>query len=253
VFGYRVQQIIDLQSAMLSAKMPQQRWDIALNAFADMGVDWLTAGTAPRIKLGSVTVQTSLPQSVMSDYISARLPLDDPWIQHCATSTLMHAINLEHHQSTALTAHTAVLQDVFSGHGLRQVCLMPTYGGDHPGGLVLYAKGKEEAAQLRDPHQLYALQLVWAVVAAYWHPKEPEAVKGTVGAGVYRFKPVLAPREVETLLWLSQGLQTNRIAERMRIEPVTVSKHLSAVRQKLGARTREQALVIAIKYGLITP
>jgi hypothetical protein len=167
-----MQQITDLHSAMLSASAPESRWNIALNAFAEMGVDWVTAGTAPRIKLEAVTVQTSLPASIMLDYISARLPVSDPWMQHCAISTLIDALDVEGQQATALTAHAAVLQDVFAAHGLRQICLLPAYSGDQPGGLVLYAKGKEEAAQLRDPKRLQSLLPLCAVIAAYWQPTE---------------------------------------------------------------------------------
>ena len=248
-----MQQITDLHSAMLSASAPERRWNIALNAFAEMGVDWVTAGTAPRIKLEAVTVQTSLPASIMLDYISARLPVSDPWMQHCATSTLIDALDVEAKQATALTAHAAVLQDVFAAHGLRQVCLLPAYSGDQPGGLVLYAKGKEEAAQLRDPKRLQSLLPLCAVIAAYWQPTETKTEKDGLAEGSYLFKRLLAPREAEALLWLSQGLQTGRTAERMGIAPVTVSKHIAAARHKLGARSREQALALAIKYRLIAP
>jgi DNA-binding CsgD family transcriptional regulator len=64
---------------------------------------------------------------------------------------------------------------------------------------------------------------------------------------------LLSPREREVLMWLASGLRTAEIAHRMGIETVTVGYHLQRARRKLGARTREQALAIAVKAGLIFP
>jgi DNA-binding CsgD family transcriptional regulator len=63
----------------------------------------------------------------------------------------------------------------------------------------------------------------------------------------------LTPREAECLLWLTKGYRTAQIAEKMGIRPVTVDLHIRNARGRLGARTRAQALAIAISDGLITP
>ena len=68
-----------------------------------------------------------------------------------------------------------------------------------------------------------------------------------------RHHPKLSPRERECLLWLCKGLRNDAIADRMGITRVTVEMHLRNCRQKLNARTREQAVVTAIKQGFITP
>lgn len=64
---------------------------------------------------------------------------------------------------------------------------------------------------------------------------------------------LLTPRERECLSWLASGLRNERIANRMHVSLATVEFHLSNVRRKLGASTREQALVMAIVRGLIDP
>ena len=63
----------------------------------------------------------------------------------------------------------------------------------------------------------------------------------------------LTGRERECLLWLARGMRNDQIAERMSIRPVTVALHLANSRRKLGARTREQALVSAVQLGLVEP
>ena len=61
----------------------------------------------------------------------------------------------------------------------------------------------------------------------------------------------LSLREREVLVWLASGLRTAEIAHLMSIKPVTVGLHLQGARRKLNARTREQALAIALRDGHI--
>ena len=63
----------------------------------------------------------------------------------------------------------------------------------------------------------------------------------------------LTAREREVLLWLGRGERTDQIAYRLGLQPVTVSLHLRTARSKLGARTREQALALAIAKCWIDP
>jgi len=64
-------------------------------------------------------------------------------------------------------------------------------------------------------------------------------------------KHLLSDRELETLKWLSDGHRNDRIAEKMKIAAVTVNYHMTEVKRKLGAKTREQAVAIAYKKGLL--
>lgn len=67
-------------------------------------------------------------------------------------------------------------------------------------------------------------------------------------------KPVhLSGREVDVLTMLALGHRNDRIADRLGIAEVTVRAHLLSARRKLGARTREQALVQAVLKGFVCP
>ena len=63
----------------------------------------------------------------------------------------------------------------------------------------------------------------------------------------------LTPRERECLLWLTKGLRTKQIADRMNIAQVTVTFHFTNAKEKLSARTREETLMKAVTMGLIVP
>jgi DNA-binding CsgD family transcriptional regulator len=80
---------------------------------------------------------------------------------------------------------------------------------------------------------------------------EARHVDAGLGQHDCRLGDLLSPREREVLVWLASGLRTAEIAHRMGIETVTVGYHLQRARRKLGARTREQALVIALRGGHI--
>jgi len=125
--------------------------------------------------------------------------------------------------------------------------LVPCYGGPRPGGIVLYAREAEVAQRMITPEGQATIRLATALVAAYYRPDEDLSQSGEI----YRLQATLTAREREALQWLSQGLLSAAIAERMRVTPVTVAKHLHSARRKLGARTREQALAIAVRDGLI--
>ena len=63
----------------------------------------------------------------------------------------------------------------------------------------------------------------------------------------------LTPRERECLLWLTKGLRTKQIADKMNIAQVTVTFHFTNAKEKLSARTREETLIKAVTMGLIVP
>lgn len=248
-----MQHILDFQQDLMNARSPQAQWALAQSAFLNLGVDWITAGTAPMIALDAITVRTNLPSPIMQDYIAARLPQRDQWIRDSARGLDPGVLDINQPAPFQTTGHYGDLRDVFSAYGIRKAHLLPIYGGARPGAIVLYAKGHEESSQFLIPERLHILSLMSAVLSAHWRPEHLQDGAVAIGAGAYEFKTVLSPREREALLWLARGLHTLNIADRMGIEAVTASKHLATARQKLGARTREQALALAIKYNLIAP
>ena len=62
----------------------------------------------------------------------------------------------------------------------------------------------------------------------------------------------LTQRELQCLEALARGLSNNGIAKQLQISLPTVALHLCNARRKLGARTREQAVALAVKRGLVS-
>jgi DNA-binding NarL/FixJ family response regulator len=61
----------------------------------------------------------------------------------------------------------------------------------------------------------------------------------------------LTPREFEVLQLLSQGLPNKRIAQRLGISDHTVKFHVNALLGKLGVQSRSEAIVHAVRLGLV--
>jgi len=64
--------------------------------------------------------------------------------------------------------------------------------------------------------------------------------------------PQLSPREREVLQLLADGLAVAQIARRLYISESTAKTHISKLYEKLGAGNRAQALMTAMRLGLIS-
>jgi len=61
----------------------------------------------------------------------------------------------------------------------------------------------------------------------------------------------LTPRQYQVLTRLASGLSPAEIAEELDLRPITVRNHLQAAMERLGARTRLEAVLTAARAGLL--
>ncbi len=62
----------------------------------------------------------------------------------------------------------------------------------------------------------------------------------------------LTHREVEVLSYMTQGRLNKQIAKSLGISEQTIKNHVTAILRKLNATRRTDAVVIALKRGLVT-
>lgn len=239
--------LIDLATRLMRCPSDDARWACGVEALRGMGSAWVTAGTANRSDHTGLAIRSTTPQALMRDYMAERIYLDDPWMAHCAATAEVEMSDLSQAARSGGTKLRARQARLFLDHGVRRVVLLPCYGGTRPGGIVLYACSEDASARMESLEGQAEIRLTTAFVAAFYRPEDDRSPS----AERYQIALALSAREREVLEWLSRGLQSVAIAERMRIEPVTVAKHLHNARRKLGARTREQALAIAVRDRLI--
>jgi DNA-binding NarL/FixJ family response regulator len=66
-------------------------------------------------------------------------------------------------------------------------------------------------------------------------------------------KEALTPRERQVLQLAASGASTARMAEELQVSESTIRTHADRARQKLGARTRAQAVALGLLRGEIVP
>lgn len=62
---------------------------------------------------------------------------------------------------------------------------------------------------------------------------------------------LISPREEEVLQLIAEGCSTPEVAERLYISQKTVKNHLASIYEKLDARDRTQAVLTAVRMGII--
>jgi two-component system response regulator DegU len=62
----------------------------------------------------------------------------------------------------------------------------------------------------------------------------------------------LTPRETEILKYIGQGYLNKQIAAELGISEQTIKNHVTSILRKLNANARTEAVVVAIKQGLLT-
>lgn len=61
----------------------------------------------------------------------------------------------------------------------------------------------------------------------------------------------VSKREMDVLLLVKDGLRNPEIAEQLGLSTKTVENHVRSILQKLGAKNRTEAVVIALKNSII--
>jgi DNA-binding CsgD family transcriptional regulator len=62
----------------------------------------------------------------------------------------------------------------------------------------------------------------------------------------------LSPRQLDVLRLLVQAKSTSQIAEELHLAPETVRNHIRSLLKALGARTRLEGALIALRHGLVS-
>ncbi|MFH1651801.1 MAG: response regulator transcription factor [Chloroflexota bacterium] len=62
----------------------------------------------------------------------------------------------------------------------------------------------------------------------------------------------ITPRETEILTYIAQGFLNKQIAAELGISEQTIKNHVTSILRKLNANARTEAVVVAIKQGLIS-
>ncbi|MGF1554540.1 MAG: LuxR C-terminal-related transcriptional regulator [Paracoccaceae bacterium] len=244
--------LIDLADG-LAANDPRERlWARGLSFMDYFGADWISVLRATTEAPTRVTVDTSVDRAMMDQYVGDGIYKFDPWQTLCSTSPDPVRLTTDTARGADVERDTSAVDARFvafmEGFGVRHAVLVPYAAGAQLGSVVLIARSRESMLQLGSPQLALEAHVAAHLLAAHLDVD----LAASAGLARYETEGGLSSRERETLQWLGSGLRTDRIAEKMGIAPVTVNAHLASARAKLGARTREQALALALARRLIS-
>ena len=116
-------------------------------------------------------------------------------------------------------------------------------------GYVLKNTPASDLAQAIQMAQRGMVQLAPSAVAKVI-PRETNALLSTANRGGENPLARLTERETEVLRLVVQGASNQEIADKLVITEGTVKSHISNILNRLDARDRTQAAVIAVRHGL---
>lgn len=112
---------------------------------------------------------------------------------------------------------------------------------DGPGGIALAGSHVELSVRDRAEMQLAAIYAHAKIRALNPRRRKPKRT------------PSLSPRERECMHWVAAGKSDWEIAEILSLSHKTIHNTVERAKQKLGVPTRVQAVVAAIRIGIVTP
>ena len=191
----------------------------------------------------------------MAYYAGCRYDDYDPLVLHCLRNS--HAVHYSYDGASEVklsgSDREAKMLGTLYEEGIQSSFVIPFHNDRFPGMAGISLAGKmtsEECQALVEVHRSEIL-VAGALLSSHLIGVPSSMQVSESWFGFCNNAEGITPRETEVLKWLSQGLRNDRVAERMNVTSATINFHMGSIKKKLGARTREQALVIAMRKGIV--
>jgi DNA-binding CsgD family transcriptional regulator len=240
--------LIDLIDRFTEAQSFEDRWSTARTCFQDLGgVDLNLAEFS--IGRGEVHwLSSSMPQHWLNRYVAREYFKDDSIAQHGLKSTDLQTYDIGWARKTDWASAGARhidddLADLGYGGALAQTFDRP----DANTRVAVTMMSETAASGFADPDTHRMFTRTAATISAFIGRPQP-------ASDIPYFQPpalTLTVRERDVLSYVASGANYQQIAEKLRITQSTVQLHANSARQRLKASTRDQAVALAIRDGLI--
>ena len=241
----------DLAARLDATPDIEATWAIGVAALAELGmggVIWLDATGA-----GVPCLRSTLGPEWDADNRRALAAGADPFPRHCLSQLAPLRTGSAHLDRYAYLPASArrLVREAADRTGFTAGVSMPVLaapGGRGQGWNLMAEGGADELDAILRAHGntlALAAHLIHARLLAVAGPQAgpPSSLRKNPA-------PRLTPRERDCLAFIADGLRTAELAHRLGVTEATVEFHLANARRKLGARTRDHAVAIAIRMGL---
>jgi LuxR family transcriptional regulator, quorum-sensing system regulator LasR len=235
----RLEALIDL-----FAMDDEQAWAAALARIAgQLGFSHILFGLVPdrTVPLENAFLVSNYPAQWRADYDAQRMHAIDPTVRHCLASVLpivwqpaTFSASREQHQ----------FYEQAAAYGLRSGISFPLHGNQGEFGVMSFvADDRQHAGSRSCVEELAALTLV-----------RDYALESSRRFLAPRATPVrLTARELEVLKWVTAGKSSWEVSRILGRSEATVNFHMGNIMRKFDVPTRQQAVVRAIRDGLVLP
>lgn len=197
----------------------------------------------PGAKLEQAFVRSNYPTAWRERYDNGQFAYVDPTVAHCAA----HATSLTWSPEVFQSQEQRRLYEEACAYGLRSGVTLPIHGPKGESGMLCCVNdGRPGTAFRRELAQVLGqLSLLRDFVFE-------SAIRFAAPSKDAAELPLLTPRELECLQWTAAGKSTWEISMILSCSESVVNFHIANVRQKFDVGTRREAVVKAIRLGLIS-
>jgi len=181
------------------------------------------------------------PEGYVEPYADPSAFRRDPVMQHCKRQSVPIIWN----QDTYVAQGAADLWEQQAGYGYRTGIAMALH---LPEGRHFLLGVDRDQALPEDPAELQRLVADLQLFAVH---AQDAAVRLLVPASLQPERPALTPRELESLRWTMEGKTAWEVGAILGISERTAVLHVNNAMHKLGCVNKHQAVLKALRLGLI--
>jgi len=190
-------------------------------------------------------IQTNYPAAWAKKYVDEEMASIDPVVSYCLTKS----IPLVWAPDIFAGRRQRALYEEACGHGICSGVSLPIHGPNGEHGAISFASDAKPDRAVRAEIFRNAVEL--SCLRDFIVETSVQFMKPATVAGEETV--ILSQRELECLKWCASGKSTWDMARIMNCSESGINAHFSRIRHKLGTSTRRQAIVKAIRIGLINP
>lgn len=177
-----------------------------------------------------------------STYDEQGLAHVDPTVSHC----ISRSAPLVWSPDIFVTTQQKEMYEAACSYGLRSGITLPIHGANGEFGILCFVRDADSGKPFSDDlaHTLPNLCLLRDIVA-------DTAIGFIKPRGESAIPPTLTPRERECLQWAAAGKSSWETAKILCCSEATINFHITNIRRKFDVGTRREAVVKAIRLGLV--
>ncbi len=212
---------------------------------SDLGYKHILFSVVPnrQTPLENAIIRSNYPVQWRAIYDSRKLVYIDPTVRHCLT----HSTPLIWAADIFTTRPQMEMYEEACSYGLRSGITLPFHGAFSEMGMLCFVSdqlnGRARDRELGDLSELCLMRdFVFESCLRFVNPELRLA-----------HVPALTPRETECLKWCAEGKSSWDIAHILHCSEAVVNFHFGNLRRKFNTTSRRQAVVKAIRLGMIYP